>query len=161
MGSVQRIKKKMDRNGYIPLSRCHHPKWLSGIPRSQFVRIRWNCSDKDEFLKQSEIIRQRSIEKGYPPETLDVTILQIASMEREGMLVPKDRSGDKGDFEWSFHTTYSKQYGIINKLLNKHWKVLKNDEIMGTALPECPKVIFRKALALSNCIAPNVVEPPL
>lgn len=104
--STKNFFLKKDRNGYIPLFSCHHPKWLSGIPRSQFLRNRRNCSDKDEFLKQSEIIRQRFIEKGNPQETLDVTIRQVALMEREGMLVRKDKSGERGDFEWSFHMTY-------------------------------------------------------
>lgn len=28
--------KETDRNAFIPLTSCHHPTWLSAVPKSQF-----------------------------------------------------------------------------------------------------------------------------
>lgn len=152
--------KKMDRNGYIPSSCCHHPNWLSNIPQSTFLRIRQNSSSIDDFHRQSGVIKQRFTEKVYTEDTLDAIISQVANVDRETILAPKDKSRRMLGYEWSFQTTYSNQHGVIKKLLNKHWKVLKNDEVLGPALPEHLKVIFKKALGLRHLIAPNVVEPP-
>lgn len=34
--------KVTDRNGYIPTSSCHHPKWKCNIPKGQRLRIHRN-----------------------------------------------------------------------------------------------------------------------
>lgn len=88
---TKKYLKKTDRNGYIPLSSCHHPNCLSGILNSQYLRIRWNCTDTSNFLRQSEVIRKRFVEKGYPKDTLDSTIQQVVSTDRAGILAPKKK----------------------------------------------------------------------
>lgn len=143
------------------MSSCHHPNWLSGILKSPFLKCRRNCSDKKDFLKQSEIIWQRFLEKVYSEDNLDATIQQVVTLDREIILAPKDESVREGGYERSFHTTYSSQHRMVNQYLKKHWRVIKSDEILGPALPEQPKVIFRKAPGLRHLIAPNVVEPPI
>lgn len=37
--------KDVDRNGYIPLGSCRHPRWLGGVPKSQMMRVRRNIKD--------------------------------------------------------------------------------------------------------------------
>lgn len=64
------------------------------------------------------MIKQRSIEKGYTENTLNATISQVA-VDRETLLVPREKSGGILGYQWSFQTMYSNQHGIIKKLLNK------------------------------------------
>lgn len=42
--------KSTDRNGYIPLTSCHHPKWKMAIPKGQFTRIKRNCDLIKDFI---------------------------------------------------------------------------------------------------------------
>lgn len=41
--------KEVDIKGYIPLGSCHHPRQLSAIPKSQFMRVKRNCIKKDDY----------------------------------------------------------------------------------------------------------------
>lgn len=63
-------------------------------------------------------------------------------------------------FGWAFLTTFSTQYYWINRLLKKHWKVLKGDRILGPVLPDQPKVMFCRSQILRNDLAPNIVDLP-
>lgn len=45
--------------------------------------------------------------------------------------------------------------------MDHHWSVLKNDRILGTLLPERPKVIYKGAPSLRSKIASNVINPPV
>lgn len=48
----------------------------------------------------------------------------------------------------------------INKIIKKHWQVLKSDNILGPKLPEKPNVIFRRNTALKDTFAPSSINPP-
>lgn len=48
--------KKTNRNRYIPLYSFHHPSWLPGIPKSQFLRIQCNCFNMNAFMNQLTVI---------------------------------------------------------------------------------------------------------
>lgn len=41
--------KATDRNGYIPTSSCHYPKWKSSIPKGQLLRLRLNCNKLEDY----------------------------------------------------------------------------------------------------------------
>lgn len=59
--------KATDRNSFIPPDSCHHRSWLDSVPRSQFLRLRRNCSDIDTFKVQSELLRTKFLDKDYDP----------------------------------------------------------------------------------------------
>lgn len=64
--------KATDRNGYIDTKSCHHKAWLGSVPKRQFLRLRRNCTNSEDFVSESSILRQRFLEKGYSAEALDV-----------------------------------------------------------------------------------------
>lgn len=53
---------------------------------------------------------------------------------------------------------FSRQYLDIKKIMSRHWKVLKNDRVLGPAITDFPKVIFRGVPPLKLQVAPNVLE---
>lgn len=56
--------KETDRNGFISTNSCHHGAWLRSVPRSQFLRLRRNCTNQDDFLQEASILKKRFLEKG-------------------------------------------------------------------------------------------------
>lgn len=56
--------KETDRNGYIPSSSCHHPRWKGNVPKGQLMRLRRNCDLTADFNKQADVLIQRFQEKG-------------------------------------------------------------------------------------------------
>lgn len=98
--------KATDRNGFVPTNSCHHPQWLGAVPKGQYMRIRRNCDNISDFHTQRYLLR--FCEKGYSLEDLTKTKNQVLSMDRESLLIPKDKPLFQGDlaFVSGFHRQY-------------------------------------------------------
>lgn len=88
--------KEVDQNGYIPLGSCHHPRWLSGIPKSQMLRVRKNCNKIEDYDIQSQTILDRFQEKGYDTRDLKIIKENIRNTDRESLF--KMKSHKKKDY---------------------------------------------------------------
>ena len=56
---------------------------------------------------------------------------------------------------------FSIQHKKFEKIVAKHWPILKGDVVLGPALPERPQFIYRKAPSLRDRLAPGVTDPPI
>ena len=140
---------------------CHHSQWLKSVPKSQYLRLRRNCSDPLEFSEQAKVLTGRFLEKGYNLESLYETLETVRRIPREDLLVERPQVvGDQFQSCAPFITNYSIQHGSIKQLLNKHWHLARNDPILKGLLPEKPRVVFRGAPSLRNQVAPNILNPP-
>lgn len=149
------------RNGYIPLDSCHHPSWLSAVPKGQFLRLRRNCTDLVEFHREAEILRSRFLAKGYDSGSLDLTIKEVGTRDRQTLLCERPPTMNiREDFGLAFLTTFSSQHWAIKRIIKKHWPLIRNDNILGPLLSANPRVLFRGAPNLRHSIAPNVLDPP-
>lgn len=63
--------KSTDGNGHIPVSSCHQPRWVVNVPKGQFTCIMRNCSKLSDYIEQSNMIKQRFIDKGYDAEEFE------------------------------------------------------------------------------------------
>lgn len=75
-----------DRNAFIPLDSCHHDSWLKSVPRSQFIRMRRNCTDLSDYRVQAQILKSRLVEKGYVADSLQDIIEQVGTIDRFSLL---------------------------------------------------------------------------
>ena len=159
--STSTFFKVTDRNSFIPLGSCHHNQWLKAVPKSQYLRLRRNCSDPLEFSKQAKVLTDRFLEKGYDKRSLDETLETVSSIPRVDLLIERPR-GERDQFQGGapFITSYSIQHGSVKQLINKHWHLVKNDPVLKELLPERSRVIFKGAPSLRNRIAPNILNPP-
>ena len=57
--------KPTDRNGYIPVDSCHYHQWLRSVPQGQFLRMKRNCTRREDFDSQCQILKKRFLDKGY------------------------------------------------------------------------------------------------
>ena len=56
---------------------------------------------------------------------------------------------------------YNIQYKKFDRIVVKHWAVLKGDAVLGPTLPDRPQFVYKKAPALRDLIAPGVIDPPI
>lgn len=84
--------KNTDRNGYVPIQSCHHSKWLTAIPKGQYMQIRRKCNSIDTYNTQSAILTNRFIEKGYSPRALDICPKKVLIMNRDTLLTNNKKS---------------------------------------------------------------------
>lgn len=151
--------KQTDRSAFIPLDSCHNKSWLKSIPKSQFVRMRRNCSEMEDYRFQVDVLENRLHEKDYDLDPLEVTIEEVAKLDRSTLLDVGPKEKKEGPI-LRFITMYLTQLFLIKKIIRKHWHLLGNDRIINTFLPANPQVIFKGILSLRDRIAPNIVDPP-
>lgn len=152
--------KKTDRNGYIPTNSCHHPKWVGNVPKGQLMLIRRNCSTLKDYDYQANILIERFLEKGYKKKNLESLKNQIRAMDRNNMIEQKKNEKNNRYNEMAFLTGFSRQHKLVEKVLKKHWPVLRSDNILRNLLPNKPSFIYRRAPALRNRLVHNALDPP-
>lgn len=154
--------KGTDRDSFILMGSCHHDPWLRSVPKSQYLRLRRNCSDPHQFLVQAGVLTGRFLEKGYQKEFLADTLDLVNATKREDLLVEREPcEGGFSSMGVPFITSYSLQHRNIRKLIDKHWHIATNDAFLKDVLPDRPQVIFRGAPSLRNQVALNVLNPPV
>lgn len=55
---------------------------------------------------------------------------------------------------------FNVQFKDIEKIIRRHWYILKEDKHLQKILPEKPLIIYKRAPTLRDIIVNNVVEPP-
>lgn len=81
--------KATGRNSYIPTESCHHKTWLKSVPRSQFDRLKRNCTLTSHFEKQVPLLKNRFIEKGFNVDVLGEEINHVRGLDRNSRLTNK------------------------------------------------------------------------
>lgn len=109
-----------------------------------------------DFLSKSQTLKLRFMEKGYKPLELDADIQAVSGVDRNSLLADCPKVQRENHFKWSFFTSYSIQHNEIKKILNKHWKVLLNDRVLGLVLPDRTGIIFRGAHSILGEVAPTL-----
>lgn len=56
---------------------------------------------------------------------------------------------------------FNVQHKKFERLVQKHFPILKQDRVLGPVLPEHPQFIYRKAPSLRDKLAPGVIDPPV
>lgn len=77
---IRTFFKETDRNGFVPTQSCHHPQWLGVIPKRQYMRIRRNCDNLDDFHNQAQIQTDKFQEKVCAIETLHKAKNQVLAI---------------------------------------------------------------------------------
>lgn len=148
--------KPTDRNGYIPLDSCHHHTWLYNIPRGQFIRLDLN------YHSQANVLAEMFFQKVYTREHIVEEIVNAGNMYRTTLVADTDRSNKRRDnFEYRIILDFNIQHKKFEKIILRHWDILKKDNILGSVLPARPKFIYRRPPTLRDMLAPSVVDPPV
>ena len=152
--------KPTDSNSYLPTCSGHHPMWLKNIPKGQLTRVKRNCSELEDFLTQSQVIKNKFIEKGYRADTLDALILDLANTPRDNFMCNGAKVDITGSREWNFLSDFHSQYREVENIFSTHWHVLSMDKTLAPILPSKPGFIYRRASNIADRVVRKVLDPP-
>ncbi|OCT92849.1 hypothetical protein XELAEV_18015915mg, partial [Xenopus laevis] len=133
-------RKPTHTNGFILRSSCHHKKWLNNIPLSQFNRVKRNCSKKEDYDKECQILRKQFREKGYSEKIVEEAKIKCDQKDRREMLKNTAKRKYNNNDSIPFITTYNCSKNKFEKILQKHWHILKKDKDLTNViyLLQCP-----------------------
>lgn len=58
-------------NSFLHYNSCHHPRWLNNIPKSQFCRLKKNCTRSEDYDIQSQALKDKFLKKGFPVDLVE------------------------------------------------------------------------------------------
>lgn len=128
---------------------------MNNIPKSQFKRIKRNCTRDEDFATQSQIIKNRFLERGYKPSLIENSYKKICDGTQTKNT---SKSVEENTVVAPFITNYHKGAEKLKRIINKNWFILKNDSVIGNRLPEKPKIVFRKAPNLRDIITHSYIK---
>ncbi|CAH2321250.1 Hypothetical predicted protein, partial [Pelobates cultripes] len=149
--------KKVCTNTAIDQTSCHYKPWLESAPKSQFLRIRRNCSQINDFNEQSLVLKKQFIEKNYSCTFLDSTIDTVRNKPRESLLTYKDKNTSETP-TLPIIFNYNNKSGFIKKTIKKHWHLLRQDDLLKEILPAQPKIVFRGAPNFRSILTNNYTK---
>ncbi|CAJ0936595.1 unnamed protein product [Ranitomeya imitator] len=137
-----------------------HPQALKrGIPKGQYMRMRRNCSDDNNFLRQSHDLRNRFHVRGYPDRILKNAFNEVKKKERTELLIPAPIKKDTFS-GMRFITTFNNGAKELRQILNKHWSILKMDKDVGDSLPPFPQITFQRGRSIKDQLVRSHFSEP-
>ena len=84
--------KPTDSHSYLEFNSCHPPQNKNSIPYSQFLRIRRNCTEWEDFLQNGLKLSAYFSIRGYPLELVTKAFLDTNRLVRNDILAEKSNS---------------------------------------------------------------------
>lgn len=139
------------------LAQSHHPKPLiNRIPTGQFLRIRRNCSEDKLFLIEAGDLYQLFRERGYSHLPLKKAKDKALKSKREDLLVTQKRPQQiVHNTEAAFPriiTKFSSQWTEVQKILNKHWHILRSAPLIANIVSPRPLLTAKRARNLGDTL---------
>ena len=160
--------KPTDTHSYLRYSSCHPPHIMSGLPYSQFLRLRRICQHTSDFYVHALHMARDFCSRGYPQLRIWKALENVLHLERDSLLKPRDNKDTNGTdpIVLYFITEYNPSNPPIRELLELFWPILgrssstrpltnaqiifgsrrpKNlkDSLMNAKLPPGPDVVTR------------------
>ncbi|XP_075448371.1 calcium uptake protein 2, mitochondrial isoform X1 [Ascaphus truei] len=160
--------KSVSANSYLHYGSNHYKKWLNNVPKSQFYRIRRNCSEDSDFASQGKDLSNKFLEKGYDASVVNKAFQDAGLIKRETLLEKSKNKSEslcisrkkeyKSNNAPKFITQFNQSAHQIRNILNCHWKIIRNDPVIGHLVPEYAPTVFRKARSIKTILAPSKLK---
>ena len=148
--------KPTDAHLYLNKKSCHPTHVIKNIPKGQFIRIRRICSDMEDFLFHSDIMKKHFKLRGYNEIDLTRTISEVQKMKREELL--KDKSREINGRGRVFVCTWHPSLKTIPATLSRNHDILLNDPKLKSIFEEKSSVAYRRRKNIGNFLCKNDVR---
>lgn len=110
---------------------CHHRHIIFAIPKGEYVRTKWACTQGEDFCGEVERINKHLINRGYKYWTLKDAESNVRFGRREELLNRERTEKRREDSESSiFSTAFRNKFEDIKRIVKKHLPVLHRDETL-------------------------------
>ncbi|XP_053571569.1 uncharacterized protein LOC128661325 [Bombina bombina] len=91
-------EKAVDKNSFVHASSAHLKSWKNNIPVSQYIRIKLNCTNSEDFEKETSILDEKLIKKGYNIDILNKAKTKAADCDRKNFWLKKHMNSSYPSF---------------------------------------------------------------
>lgn len=152
---AQNYTKSTSGNSYLHFNSCHHPRWVKNIPKSQFCRLKHNCTRLQDYETHGLLLKAKFKDKGYPDHIIEDAFQYYLS---ENAKDKRQTSTDDTTQPVRFVTQYHNRFKQMEKIFTKHWSILREDPHLKPTISDKPLVTYRRAKNIKAQIAPSKVK---
>lgn len=151
-------RKTTDRNTILHASSFHPDHTIQNIPYGQFVRLRRICSDENDYGIKANEMSQRFRERGYDDSLINQAAEKAHRRDRASLLNPTPKNTENRVTFVSEYSTASKQ---VQRIIRKHWQILKCDPSLHHLSSLPPRFCFKRGRNIKDMVVSSTyMETP-
>ena len=150
--------KPTDTHNYLHFSSCHPLHCKKGGPLGEFMRLRRNCTNVEDFLLHAEARKSDYIRRGYPRDILQQS-LEKALNKNRAELLQKVKKTPKKSNRVPLVVTFNPANPNFASILGKYWPLLGLSKKCKTTFSEPPMVAYRRNKNLSDKLVRAKLPP--
>ncbi|XP_068103539.1 protein mono-ADP-ribosyltransferase PARP14-like [Hyperolius riggenbachi] len=151
-GIITKGYRKPTASNTILHCRSYHPRHVTeSLPYGQFLRLRRNKTELQDFLHPAKELKQRLLVRGYEEHNLDAAIKRALDKNRFDLMKRRNRdkpTNSSGVFSFDFSPMASQ----IKWAFSKNWSLLLEDPILKNTLPSQPLIAFKRAPTIGDLL---------
>ena len=148
----------MERNSIFHAT-SNHPKPLKeNIPVGQFLRLKRNCSDLDDFDSKATIMAARFKERGYSPHTIQQATQRANNTSRPDLLSKTNKT--KKTHRACFSTQFNHCASQIRDIVKRHWYILQSENTLKDFCKAPPLFAFKRPPTIKNKVMYRTMTKP-
>ena len=148
--------KPTDAHLYLNKSSNHPQHVTKNLPKGQLIRIRRICSELSEYTRNSNIMCNALIKRGYSERYLQSMVKEVSRINREDLL--QDKPKEKKDPNLIFVSDWHPVLGNIPSILKRNFHIIENDSVLTKVFPSKPLVAFRRPRTIRNHTVRNDIR---
>ena len=133
--------KPTDRKAYLHAKSYHPRSTIEAIAYSQAARLRRICTEKTEFLKFAEKLKEDLTNRGHKEGKVTEEINRAANLNRETLLTYKQKPES---IRVQLIVTYNKRLPNLKNIIDESWETLHINEAEKAKFKEKPLVCYRR-----------------
>ncbi len=124
--SVSLYTKPTNTHNYLHFNSAHSPSCKEAIPYGQFLRVKRNCSENEDYHTNSDILITYFTRRGYPEKLLENAKSQCDKISRTDILKTKKKTDNTIPQKIPMVLNYHPCNPPIMQAIRKHWPILQS-----------------------------------
>ena len=154
--STTLFSKPTDSHLYLNHASNHPKHVLKNLPKGQFIRIRRICSEKAEYFRNSKVLSDFFVKRGYSGRAVQAAINEVALLNRKDLLV--DRESPTKDPQTIFVADWHPVLNTLPTVLKRNFHIVENDPVLSNIFRTKPLVAFRRPRTIRNYVVKNDIR---
>lgn len=153
-----KFKQKITQNPrpviLLHYNTCNYDYWINNIPKSQFCRLRRNCTNDKDYVKQGALLKQKLIEKDFPQPLIEQAFTTYLTGTNKVLRGTQNSGQQQPRFITQFHSKFK----TMEQVLARQWSIPLADSHLKTTLSPKPKFAYMKARNVKSLVAPTKLK---
>lgn len=122
------------------------------MPCGQFLKLRRNCSNTNDYDLQADALSQNLHNESYPKKVIRNAKKRARNNHHEALLETTSRTHDD---TMTCVTTYTPTSNQVKNIILKHWNIVNKGELQ----LECPRFAFKSTQNLKDMLVHTRLQP--